>query len=97
MRASVTSEMFRKEYADVFTGDEHWRALPIPEGDLYAWDDKSTYIKHPPYLRKHAAEAHRAARICRACARSRCSAIASPPIIFRPPARFPRIRPPENI
>jgi aconitate hydratase len=50
MRASVTSEMFRKEYADVFTGDDHWRALPIPEGDLYAWDSKSTYIKNPPYF-----------------------------------------------
>jgi aconitate hydratase len=50
MRSSVTSEMFRKEYADVFTGDEHWRALPVPEGDLYAWDAKSTYIKHPPYF-----------------------------------------------
>jgi len=50
MRDSVTSEMFRKEYADVFTGDEHWRALPIPEGDLYAWDPKSTYIKNPPYF-----------------------------------------------
>ncbi|MGH9712567.1 MAG: aconitate hydratase AcnA [Candidatus Acidiferrales bacterium] len=50
MRDSVSSEMFRKEYADVFTGDEHWRALPIPEGDLYAWDAKSTYIKHPPYF-----------------------------------------------
>jgi aconitate hydratase len=50
MRASVSSEMFRKEYADVFAGDEHWRALPIPEGDLYAWDIHSTYIKHPPYF-----------------------------------------------
>src|SRR3984893_8616569 len=50
MRESVTTEMFRKEYADVFTGDEHWRALPIPEGDLYAWDEKSTYIKNPPYF-----------------------------------------------
>jgi aconitate hydratase len=50
MRDSVSSDMFRKEYADVFTGDEHWRALPIPEGDLYAWDPKSTYIKHPPYF-----------------------------------------------
>ena len=50
MRDSVTSEMFRKEYADVFTGDEHWRALPLPEGDLYAWDEKSTYIKNPPYF-----------------------------------------------
>jgi aconitate hydratase len=42
--------MFRKQYADVFTGDEHWRALPIPEGDLYSWDAKSTYIKHPPFF-----------------------------------------------
>jgi len=50
MRSAVTSEMFSKEYADVFTGDEHWRALPVPEGDLYAWDDKSTYIKNPPYF-----------------------------------------------
>jgi aconitate hydratase len=50
MRDSITSEMFRKEYADVFTGDELWRALPIPEGDLYAWDEKSTYIKNPPYF-----------------------------------------------
>ena len=50
MRSSVTSDMFRTQYADVFTGDEHWRALPIPEGDLYAWDSKSTYIKNPPYF-----------------------------------------------
>jgi aconitate hydratase len=50
MRSSVTTEMFSKEYADAFAGDEHWRALPVPEGDLYAWDDKSTYIKNPPYF-----------------------------------------------
>src|SRR5277367_1973192 len=50
MRSSVTSDMFRTQYADVFTGDAHWRALPIPEGDLYAWDSKSTYINHPPFF-----------------------------------------------
>jgi len=50
MRSSVTSDMFRTQYADVFTGDSHWQALPIPEGDLYAWDSKSTYIKNPPYF-----------------------------------------------
>src|SRR5579863_8680499 len=50
MRTAVTSEMFSREYADVFAGDEHWRALPVPEGDLYAWDEKSTYIKNPPYF-----------------------------------------------
>ncbi|MGA8367462.1 MAG: aconitate hydratase AcnA [Candidatus Acidiferrales bacterium] len=50
MRSSISSDMFRKEYAAVFTGDEHWRALPVPEGDLYAWDGKSTYIKNPPFF-----------------------------------------------
>jgi aconitate hydratase A / 2-methylisocitrate dehydratase len=50
VRGSVSSDMFRKEYADVFTGDAKWRALPVPEGDLYAWEDKSTYIKNPPFF-----------------------------------------------
>ncbi len=50
LRASVTSDMFRKEYGDVFTGDAQWRGLHVPEGDLYAWDAKSTYIKLPPYF-----------------------------------------------
>jgi aconitate hydratase len=50
MRSSVTSEMFRKEYADVFTGDDKWRALPVLEGDIYTWDANSTYIKDPPYF-----------------------------------------------
>ena len=42
--------MFRKQYADVFTGDERWQALPIPEGDLYDWSDDSTYIRRPPFF-----------------------------------------------
>ncbi len=50
MRAAVSTEMFRKEYGDVFTGDSRWRGLQIPEGDLYMWDAKSTYIKLPPYF-----------------------------------------------
>ncbi|HEV2290150.1 MAG TPA: aconitate hydratase AcnA [Candidatus Acidoferrales bacterium] len=50
MRSSLTSEMFRKEYRDVFTGDNRWRALPVPEGDLYQWNAKSTYIKLPPFF-----------------------------------------------
>jgi aconitate hydratase len=56
MRSSVSSDMFHKEYADVFTGDAKWRALPVPEGDLYAWDEKSTYIKNPPYFENMAAK-----------------------------------------
>ncbi len=50
IRSSVSSDMFRKEYADVYTGDARWKALPIPEGDLYAWDPKSTYIQDPPFF-----------------------------------------------
>ena len=47
---SVRSEMFRSKYATVFEGDEAWRELPAPEGQLYAWDPASTYVKHPPYF-----------------------------------------------
>ena len=50
IQKSVRPEMYRKEYAEVFQGDERWNALPVPEGDLFAWDDASTYIKHPPYF-----------------------------------------------
>ena len=50
VRNSVTKEMFEKEYAEVFTGDERWRALEIPEGDLYDWDPNSTYIRNPPFF-----------------------------------------------
>ena len=42
--------MFRKQYADVFAGDELWQALPVPEGALYAWDEASTYIRRPPFF-----------------------------------------------
>jgi len=48
--SSVKSEMFTKEYANVFDGDERWRALPVPTGDLYAWSDDSTYVKNPPFF-----------------------------------------------
>jgi aconitate hydratase len=47
---SVSTGMFRKEYGDVFTGPEAWRKVPVPEGELYAWDSKSTYIQNPPYF-----------------------------------------------
>jgi aconitate hydratase len=50
VRESVTSEMYRKEYSNVFEGDAHWKSMPVPEGDLYKWDPKSTYIKQPPFF-----------------------------------------------
>ena len=48
--ASVRGEMFTSTYADVFTGDETWRELPVPAGDLFAWDEGSTYVRRPPYF-----------------------------------------------
>ncbi len=48
--SAVTAEMFAKNYADVFKGDERWNAIASPDGELYAWDDDSTYIKNPPYF-----------------------------------------------
>jgi aconitate hydratase len=47
---SVRGEMFTRTYGDVFTGDDNWRSLPEPEGDLFAWDPGSTYVRHPPYF-----------------------------------------------
>jgi aconitate hydratase len=47
---AVQGEMFARTYADVFTGDENWRALDTPEGDLFAWEDASTYVRRPPYF-----------------------------------------------
>ena len=46
----IKSDMYRRVYSEVFKGDEQWQALQIPEGDLYQWDDKSTYVKNPPYF-----------------------------------------------
>jgi aconitate hydratase len=47
---AVSGELFRGRYADVFTGDETWRGLQIPSGDLYEWDQQSTYVRLPPYF-----------------------------------------------
>jgi aconitate hydratase len=47
---SMTPEMFRSSYADVYKGDERWQSLKVPTGDTFAWDPKSTYVKHPPYF-----------------------------------------------
>ncbi len=50
MVTKVSAEMFRKEYAEVFSGDEAWRSLPVPAGQTYAWDEQSTYVKEPPFF-----------------------------------------------
>jgi aconitate hydratase len=50
VRAAVSTSQFTKEYGEVFEGDAHWKSMPIPKGDIYQWDPKSTYIKMPPYF-----------------------------------------------
>ncbi|TKR25119.1 aconitate hydratase AcnA [Natronomonas salsuginis] len=48
---SVDSAMFEEKYAEVFEGDEHWDALDAPSGDVYEWDESSTYIREPPFFK----------------------------------------------
>ena len=48
--ACVDSDMFRRSYASVFEGDANWKAIAVPTGTIYRWDDKSTYVKNPPYF-----------------------------------------------
>jgi aconitate hydratase len=47
---AIDSEMFRKSYASVFTGDANWSSIKAPTGKRYTWDEKSTYVKNPPYF-----------------------------------------------
>ena len=47
---AISQDMFTKDYADVFAGDERWQSLPTPTGDTFAWDPESTYVRKPPYF-----------------------------------------------
>jgi aconitate hydratase len=49
--SSVTSEMFRNSYSSVFRGDERWNSIDSPQGEMFDWQDDSTYIQNPPYFR----------------------------------------------
>jgi aconitate hydratase len=48
---AVHSDMFRKSYAEVFAGDERWNGLEVPSGERFAWDERSTYVRLPPYFK----------------------------------------------
>jgi aconitate hydratase len=50
MQKSITSEMFRMSYGEVYHGDDRWRGLPVPKGETYAWEKDSTYIRRAPYF-----------------------------------------------
>jgi aconitate hydratase len=47
---SINSDMFKTQYAGVFEGDDRWKSLPTPKGDVFEWDAKSTYVRKPPYF-----------------------------------------------
>jgi aconitate hydratase len=47
---AISSEMFSEDYSDVFAGDDRWRELPTPTGDVFEWDAESTYVRKPPYF-----------------------------------------------
>jgi aconitate hydratase len=55
---SVRQEMFAKQYAEVFAGDQTWNSIHVPQGDLYEWSEKSTYIKRAPYFDEKTAGVH---------------------------------------
>ena len=57
IESAIESDMFRKSYGEVFEGDENWNELETPEGDRYAWDEDSTYVKRPPYFEGMPADA----------------------------------------
>ncbi len=61
--ASLTPDMFKKEYAHVFDGDDRWKLLPVPRGDLYHWDPSSTYVREPPFFQGSALETGRLTEI----------------------------------
>jgi len=50
IESAIESDMFRRSYGEVFEGDENWNGLDVPEGNRYAWDPDSTYVKRPPYF-----------------------------------------------
>ncbi len=50
LERAVGAEMFRREYAQATVGDETWRSLDIPDGERYSWDERSTYVRKPPFL-----------------------------------------------
>ena len=72
--SAVRSEMFSRDYADVFAGDETWQNLPTPTGSTFEWDADSTYVRKPPYFDGHAGRARSRSPTSRAPGCSPCSA-----------------------
>ena len=94
IEASVSPELFEREYATIWDGDERWQALPAPEGALFAWDPASTYVREPSFFQDLAARAAAARRRRRRALPRRCSATRSRPTTSRPPGRSRATCPP---
>jgi aconitate hydratase len=56
VNTAVAAEMFTRDYADVFAGDERWQSMDVPSGDTFEWDPDSTYVRLPPYFEDMPAE-----------------------------------------
>jgi len=63
VRAAIGSDLYTREYARIFDGDEHWQQLPSPSGALFDWDADSTYVREPPYFVGMAPEPERPADV----------------------------------
>jgi len=50
VKKTLRADMFRRNYADLYEGDERWKSLDVPEGELFSWDGDSTYIRRPPFF-----------------------------------------------
>jgi len=51
LHRALSADLFRAQYANVFTSNKTWNELPVPQGDLYTWNNQSTYVQNPPYFR----------------------------------------------
>ena len=84
---TVSREMFLKDYASVFDGDHRWKGLDVPEGELFAWDEHSTYVRKQTFFDGMKATPEPVADI-HAPACWRCSATRSPPTTSPPAGAF---------
>ena len=82
-----SADMFTKPYGDVFDGDERWNSLEVPEGDRFAWDEDSTYVRRPAVLRGPRRPSRATLTDIEGARVLACSATASPPTTSRRPAR----------
>ncbi len=94
---TVSREMFLKDYASVFDGDHRWKGLDVPEGELFAWNDKSTYGAQADLLRRHEGHAGPGSPTSTAPACWPCWATRSPPTRHLPGRRVQGLQPGRQV